>query len=41
MPIDAHNASRALFFAFQPTIGDPVDEITIWFNGMLHTKFPI
>ena len=28
-----NNASRALFFIFQPTIGEPVDEITIWLNG--------
>jgi carboxypeptidase D len=33
MPIDQNNASRALFFVFQPTIGAPVDEITIWLNG--------
>lgn len=30
MPIDKKNASRALFFVFQPTVGKPVDEITIW-----------
>ncbi|CEJ55874.1 Putative Carboxypeptidase 5 [Penicillium brasilianum] len=33
MPIDSHNESRALFYIFQPTIGDPVDEVTIWLNG--------
>lgn len=22
-----------MFFIFQPTINEPVDEITIWFNG--------
>lgn len=33
VPIDKHNTSRQLFFVFQPTIGDPVDEITIWLNG--------
>ena len=33
VPIDKDNASRALFFIFQPTIGEPVDEITIWLNG--------
>jgi carboxypeptidase D len=33
IPIDAKNMSRALFFVFQPTIGPPVDEITIWMNG--------
>lgn len=31
VPIDMKNASRALFFVFQPkTEGPPVDEITIW-----------
>ncbi|KAJ4405527.1 hypothetical protein N0V82_010310 [Gnomoniopsis sp. IMI 355080] len=25
--------SRALFFMFGPTTGDPVDEVTIWLNG--------
>lgn len=25
--------SRALFFVFSPTTGDPVDEVTIWLNG--------
>lgn len=25
--------SRALFFFFSPTTGDPVDEVTIWLNG--------
>jgi len=33
VPIDERNKSRALFFVFQPTIGPPVDEITIWLNG--------
>ncbi|CAL5872611.1 uncharacterized protein PFLUO_LOCUS6876 [Penicillium psychrofluorescens] len=33
MPIDMNNDSRALFFIFQPTIGDCVDEVTIWLNG--------
>ncbi|KAF2002219.1 alpha/beta-hydrolase [Amniculicola lignicola CBS 123094] len=33
IPIDMSNASRALFFIFQPTVGAPVDEITIWLNG--------
>ena len=33
IPIDEKNASRALFFMFNPTIGNPVDEITIWLNG--------
>ncbi|TKA39187.1 hypothetical protein B0A54_08496 [Friedmanniomyces endolithicus] len=33
MPIDENDPSRALFFVFQPRIGDPVDEIVIWMNG--------
>ncbi|ETI22932.1 hypothetical protein G647_04726 [Cladophialophora carrionii CBS 160.54] len=33
IPIDANNASRGLFFVFQPRVGTPVDEITIWLNG--------
>ena len=33
VPIDSHDLSRQLFFVFQPTIGEPVDEITIWLNG--------
>lgn len=33
VPIDKGNKSRELFFIFQPTIGEPVDEVTIWLNG--------
>lgn len=33
MPIDMSNSSRALFFIYQPTIGEHVDEVTIWLNG--------
>lgn len=33
VPIDNSNTSRALFSIFQPTIGAPVDEVTIWLNG--------
>ena len=33
IPISESNTSRALFFIFQPTIGEPVDEVTIWLNG--------
>ena len=33
MPIDMSNTSRALFFVFQPTVGNQVDEVTIWLNG--------
>lgn len=33
IPIDYSNKSEALFFVFQPTIGEPVDEVTIWLNG--------
>ncbi|KAE8153070.1 Alpha/Beta hydrolase protein [Aspergillus avenaceus] len=31
--IDKEDDSRGLFFVFQPTLGAPVDEITIWLNG--------
>jgi carboxypeptidase C (cathepsin A) len=27
------NKSEALYFVFQPKLGAPVDEITIWLNG--------
>ncbi|KAF2188603.1 alpha/beta-hydrolase [Zopfia rhizophila CBS 207.26] len=33
IPIDMSNTSRALSFIFQPTVGEPVNEITIWLNG--------
>ncbi|KUJ12228.1 carboxypeptidase S3, penicillopeptidase S3, CPD-S3 [Mollisia scopiformis] len=33
VPIDSKNKSNALFFVFQPTIGPPVDTLTIWLNG--------
>jgi carboxypeptidase D len=33
IPIDMDDPSRALFFVFQPTVGSPVDEVTIWLNG--------
>lgn len=33
MRINNNNPNRTLFFAFQPTIGTPVDEVTIWLNG--------
>ncbi|KAL8707605.1 MAG: hypothetical protein Q9220_007392 [cf. Caloplaca sp. 1 TL-2023] len=33
VPIDLANTSRALFYVFQPTVGPPVDEVTIWMNG--------
>ena len=33
IPIDYSNTSEALFFVFQPTVGEPVDEVTIWLNG--------
>ncbi|KAJ5723942.1 hypothetical protein N7488_001977 [Penicillium malachiteum] len=33
VPIEKNDTSRQLFFVFQPTIGAPVDEITIWLNG--------
>ena len=33
IPIDYSNTSEALFFFFQPTVGEPVNEVTIWLNG--------
>jgi carboxypeptidase D len=33
VPISKTDSSRELFFVFQPKVGDPVDEITIWLNG--------
>ena len=33
IPVDMKNTSRALYYVFQPTVGAPVDEITIWLNG--------
>lgn len=33
MPIDKNDTSRALYFVFTPTVGKPVDTITIWLNG--------
>lgn len=33
IPIDEGDLSRQLFFIFQPTIGEPVDEVTVWLNG--------
>ena len=33
IPIDTKDPSRELFFVFQPTVGAPVDEVTIWLNG--------
>lgn len=33
IPIDKKNVSRALYYVFTPTVGKPVDTITIWLNG--------
>lgn len=33
IPIDKKNASRALYYVFTPTVGKPVDTLTIWLNG--------
>lgn len=33
MPVKAGDLSRQLFFIYQPSIGPPVDTITIWLNG--------
>jgi len=31
--VDDADSSKQMFFVFEPTIGEPVDEITIWLNG--------
>jgi len=31
--LNTSDDSRGLFFVFQPRVGAPVDEITVWFNG--------
>ncbi|KAF8863784.1 alpha/beta-hydrolase [Acephala macrosclerotiorum] len=33
IPINIKQPSQGLFFVFQPKLGDPVDEVTIWLNG--------
>ena len=33
IPIEEGDPNRALFFVFQPRVGPPVDEVTIWMNG--------
>jgi hypothetical protein len=33
IPINTKDLSRQLYYVFQPTVGAPVDEITIWLNG--------
>ncbi|AAW42489.1 hypothetical protein CNBC1420 [Cryptococcus deneoformans B-3501A] len=33
IPIDYSNQSEALFFVFQPKLGEPSEDITIWLNG--------
>jgi carboxypeptidase D len=33
IPLDESDPGRALFFVFQPRVGPPVNEITIWLNG--------
>lgn len=38
VPIDNANTSEALFFVFQPKLGEPVDEITIWLNVRVTTS---
>jgi hypothetical protein len=27
-----------MFFVWEPTIGDPVDEVVVWFNGGIHAS---
>ena len=33
IPIDSNDTSRALFFVFEPTVGAPTEDVTIWLNG--------
>lgn len=33
MPVNESIPNSEMFFVFQPRVGEPVDEITIWFNG--------
>ncbi|KIX02462.1 uncharacterized protein Z518_08403 [Rhinocladiella mackenziei CBS 650.93] len=33
IPLNMSDDSRGLFFVFQPRVGNPVEEITVWFNG--------
>lgn len=33
MPIDMDNKNRSLFFVFQPALGEPTNDLTIWLNG--------
>ncbi|KAF8848285.1 alpha/beta-hydrolase [Acephala macrosclerotiorum] len=35
IPINMSDPSRAFLFVYQPTVGTPVDEVTIWLNGGL------
>lgn len=33
IPIATNDTTRNLFFVFQPTVGEPVNDLTIWLNG--------
>lgn len=33
IPLNMSDDSRGMFFVFQPRVGPPVKELTIWFNG--------
>ena len=33
IPLDWADPSTGLFFVYQPTVGEQVDEVTIWLNG--------
>jgi carboxypeptidase D len=28
-----NDTTRNMYYVFEPTTGEPVDEVTIWFNG--------
>jgi carboxypeptidase D len=36
--IDDTDPTAQMFFVFEPTIGEPVNEITIWLNGVRHPE---
>jgi carboxypeptidase D len=31
--INSSDPSRSMFFVFEPKLGNPVDEVVVWFNG--------
>lgn len=35
-----NDTSKNMYYVFEPTIGEPVDEVTIWFNGGMQHHSP-